>query len=107
MPRLVLVLAAMVTLAFARDGFAQNKPPVVVWPTLTPAGDATTAVPMLRPTPLADKDVFDRAQELDATLLDALHDLGFTLYVTDTGPMLGHVLDQDPLTRAAPSAACG
>ncbi|HEV3190277.1 MAG TPA: hypothetical protein VGY54_07250, partial [Polyangiaceae bacterium] len=95
MPLFFFVLAAMTALAFARDGLAQNKPPVVVWPTLTPAGDATTTVPLHRPTPLADKDVFEHAQELDATLRDAVQDLGFMLYVADTGPVPGHVRDED------------
>jgi hypothetical protein len=107
MPLLVFVLAAVATFAFAREGLAQDKLPVVVWPTLTPAGDASTAAPLHRPTPLADKDVFERAQELDATLRDAVQDLGFMLYVADTGPVPGHVRDEDLLGRASRSAAGG
>jgi hypothetical protein len=77
---------------------------VVVWPTLTPAGDAPSTAALRRPTP-AEKDVFERAQELDATLRDAVQDLGFTLFVADAGPSAGHTRDEDLLARAARSAA--
>jgi hypothetical protein len=81
-----------------------EKASVVVWPTLTPAGDAPSAAALRRPTP-AEKDVYERAQELDATLRDAVEDLGFTLFVADAGPSLGHTRDEDLLARAASSAA--
>jgi hypothetical protein len=79
------------------------KPSVVVWPTLTPAGDAPDAVPMHRPTP-AERALYERAQELDATLRDSVQDLGFTLYVADPGPASGHTRDQDLVARAASAA---
>jgi hypothetical protein len=97
-------LVAIATLALSRQGFAQSKPPVAVWPTLTPAGDGLAAAPLHRPEPVADKDVFERAQELDATLRDGVQDLGFTLYVADPGPSAGHARDEDLLARAARSA---
>jgi hypothetical protein len=78
---------------------ADAKAPVVVWPTLTPAGDAPAATPLHKPLP-TDKALFERALELDATLRDAVQDLGFTLDVTDTGPALGRVRDEDLLQRA-------
>jgi hypothetical protein len=81
-----------------------SKPPVVVWPTLTPAGDAPAAAPMHRPL-LTDKGLFDRAAELDATLRDGVQDLGFTLYVADAGPAQGHTRDEDLVARAASAAA--
>src|SRR5579859_7611401 len=64
------------------------KPPVVIWQTLTPAGDAPSSTPMHRP-PFSEKALFERAQELDATLRDAAQDLGFTLFVADAGPAPG------------------
>ncbi len=79
------------------------RPSVVVWPTLAPAGDAPGATPLHKPS-LADGRVFERAQELDATLRDAVEDLGYTLYVADTGPISGHTRDEDLLERAARSA---
>jgi hypothetical protein len=82
------------------------KPSVVVWPTLTPAGDAPDAVAMHRPAP-AEKSLYERAQELDATLRDAVQDLGFTLFVADPGPAAGHTRDQDLLARAANAANPG
>ncbi len=45
--------------------------------------------------------------ELDATLRDAVQDLGFDLYVADAGPAPGHTRDQDLVERAAGSAANG
>jgi hypothetical protein len=103
-PRLLLsVLFAAVTFASSTVAVAQPKAPVVVWPTLTPAGDSPSGSALHRPEPLGDRDVFERAQELDATLRDAVQDLGFTLYVADPGPATGHVRDEDLLARAARS----
>ncbi|HEX7603984.1 MAG TPA: hypothetical protein VF316_20345, partial [Polyangiaceae bacterium] len=69
--------------------------PVVVWPTLTPAGDAAGAPPH-KPTD-ADPSLLLRAQELDATLRDAVQDLGLSLTLGAAG---GYVREQD-LVRAA------
>ncbi len=104
---LLCTLMTMAALALSREALAQAKAPVVVWPTLTPAGDAPNGASLHRPEPLADKDVFERAQELDATLRDAVQDLGFTLYVADAGPTTGHTRDEDLLARAARSAVDG
>jgi len=96
-------------LAFARVARASGEPskaPVVIWPTLTPAGDAPGEAPLHKPAP-ADKALYERAQELDATLRDAVQDLGFTLYVADTGPATGHTRDEDLLQRASRAAAGG
>jgi hypothetical protein len=100
-------LALIVGLSLSREAQAQSKPPVIVWPTLTPAGDAPGGAPLHRPQPIDDKDVFERAQELDATLRDAVQDLGFTLFVADAGPSAGHARDEDLLARAARSASEG
>jgi hypothetical protein len=80
-----------------------EKPSVVVWPTLTPAGDAPAATQLHKPA-LAEGRIFERAEELDATLRDAVEDLGYTLYVADTGPVAGRTRDEDLLERAARSA---
>jgi hypothetical protein len=115
---LVLVLAALSAIAWdaraSPDGGAPaatvasepQRPPVVVWPTLTPAGDAPGLTALHRPAP-AEKPLVDLAQELDATLRDAVEDLGFTLYVADTGPAPGHARDEDLIARASHAAASG
>ncbi|HTQ44602.1 MAG TPA: hypothetical protein VMI75_17700 [Polyangiaceae bacterium] len=82
---------------------AGDKPAVVVWPTLTPAGDAPSEMALHRPTP-TDGRIYERAQDLDATLRDAVQDLGFTLYVADPGPAAGHTRDEDLIERASRSA---
>lgn len=87
----------------AADAKKEEKPAVIVWPTLTPAGDGASPLPLHRPAPVADKDAFDRAQELDATLRDAVQDLGFTLAVADSGPAPGHARDEDLVAQAAGS----
>lgn len=83
------------------------RPPVVIWPTLTPAGDAPGASALHRPQPISDKDVYERAFELDVTLRDAVQDLGFMLYVTEAGPRPGRTRDEDLIARASDSAAGG
>jgi hypothetical protein len=85
------------------DTASDAKPAVVVWPTLTPVGDLS-AQSLHRPQLGADKDVFERAQELDATLRDAVQDLGFSLDVSDPGPAPGHARDEDLLERASRAA---
>ncbi|MBX3220286.1 MAG: hypothetical protein KF795_07175 [Labilithrix sp.] len=75
--------------------------PIVVWPTLTPAAEETAAH---RPTP-GDGAIHARALELDATLRDAVQDLGFALDVADAGPAPGHARDLDMLERAQHAGA--
>jgi hypothetical protein len=102
MRRALLVLALVLA---CRPALAQqSKARVVVWPTLTPAGDAPAMSALHRPSP-TDKGIFDRAQELDATLRDAVQDLGFALDVTDSGPAPGHTRDEDLLERARATGA--
>ncbi|MBS2013750.1 MAG: hypothetical protein JST00_12735 [Deltaproteobacteria bacterium] len=74
--------------------------PVVVWPTLTPAGDDTGTVSLHKPS-ASEGRVHARAQELDATLRDAVQDLGFTLDLADEGPSSGKTRDLDLLDRAS------
>jgi len=78
---------------------ATRESPVVIWPAMTPAGDQANPIAIHRP--LQTEAVFDRAQELDATLRDGAQDLGYALRVSDPGPAPGHVRDQDLLDRAA------
>jgi hypothetical protein len=80
--------------------------PIVVWPTLTPAGDDPGQAPLHRPAP-TEGAVAARAQELDATLRDAVQDLGFTLDVADQGPTMARARDLDLIERAAKSTVRG
>jgi len=73
--------------------------PIVVWPTLTPAGDEVGATSVHKPGP-TEGSIYSRAMELDATLRDAVQDLGYTLDVGDPGPAMGHARDLDMLERA-------
>jgi hypothetical protein len=77
---------------------------VVVWPTLTPAGDDAAGQTLHRPTS-SDPQLAARAQELDATLRDAAQDLGFTLDLGDPGPAPGRTRDADLIARAARTRA--
>jgi hypothetical protein len=103
-----LALASLTALASRASADAKDtKPPVVIWPTLVPAGDGPSGAPLHKPQPQTERDVHAHAQELDATLRDAVQDLGFTLYVADAGPAPGHMRDQDLVERASRSAEAG
>src|SRR3954470_22708606 len=78
--------------------------PIVVWPTLTPAGDDVGGTAVHKPGP-SEGSIYARALELDATLRDAVQDLGYTLDVADAGPAMGHARDLDMLERAQHSSA--
>lgn len=84
----------------------EDAPTIVVWPTLTPAGDGASASAMHAPT-AKDGALFTRAQDLDATLRDAVQDLGFTLDIADGGPQPGETRDLDMIERAQRSGARG
>lgn len=84
-------------------GISADKP-IVVWPTLTPAGDEPSGTAIHRPI-MSEGGVFARAQELDATLRDAVQDLGFSLDVADSGPAIGRARDLDLVERARHSSA--
>jgi hypothetical protein len=73
---------------------------IVIWPTLTPAGDDASPLPVHRPT-AAEPQLLARAQEVDATLRDAVQDLGYVLDVAAPGPTPGHTRDADLLAAAA------
>lgn len=77
-------------------GSASADGSIVVWPTLTPAGDDGA----IRKPRESDTNVYVRAQELDLTLRDAVQDLGYTLDVGDVGPMPGRARDLDLVERA-------
>jgi hypothetical protein len=80
--------------------------PIVVWPTLTPAGDEAGQTAVHKPQP-TDVALSARAQELDATLRDGVQDLGFTLDVADPGPAGARTRDLDLIERASKSSARG
>ena len=84
----------------------EGDKPIVVWPTLTPAGDDAGQVALHKPSP-GEGTVAARAQELDATLRDAVQDLGFTLDIADQGPTIARTRDLDLVERAAKSSARG
>lgn len=84
-------------------GDAKGSGAIVVWPTLTPAGDESNGVALHKPTTL-EPTLSARAEELDATLRDAVADLGYSLDLADPGPTAGHMRDEDLLARAAKDA---
>ncbi|MEI7891859.1 MAG: hypothetical protein WCI05_02140 [Myxococcales bacterium] len=90
-------LAFLVVSAASR---ADEANPVVIWPTLTPAGDSAGPLALHRPLD-TEKALGTRAQELDTTLRDAIQDLGFTLYVAEAGPSGTQARDTEILARAA------
>ncbi|MBX3186264.1 MAG: hypothetical protein KF819_04580 [Labilithrix sp.] len=96
---------AQVTTEDDRSPRSTDKP-IVVWPTLTPAGDEASPVALHKPA-ATEGAVYARAQELDATLRDAVQDLDFTLDVADPGPATGHARDLDLIDRASKSTAHG
>jgi hypothetical protein len=102
---LALGLACAKTAQAAPPQHAPHDMPVVIWPTMTPAGDQSAPLPVHRPA--QTEAVFDRAQELDATLKDGAQDLGFSLRVSDPGPAAGHTRDLDLIERAAQDSADG
>ncbi|HVJ94893.1 MAG TPA: hypothetical protein VM580_34160, partial [Labilithrix sp.] len=81
----------------------QADKPIVVWPTLTPAGDDVTGGAAHKPTP-NEGAIYARAMELDTTLRDAVQDLGFALDVADPGPAKGHDRELEMVERAQRSA---
>jgi hypothetical protein len=107
-PRAPLTLAAFLgILGAARAARADDHPSVVIWPTLTPAGDGASATALHKPSGDAEKVLSARAQELEATLRDGVQELGFTLFVADQGPSSGHTRDIDLIERAAKAGAGG
>lgn len=81
---------------------ASKKGSIVVWPTLTPAGDDPAGSALHTPS-AGEGAVYTRALDLDATLRDAVQDLGFTVDVTAPPPSAGRTRDLDIIERAAHS----
>jgi hypothetical protein len=79
---------------------------IVVWPTLTPAGDAASPAELHKPAP-TEGALHARAQELEATLRDAVQDLGFAIDIGDPGPDMDHTRDLDMVERASHSTTHG
>src|SRR5262245_53009606 len=85
---------------------AEETAPIVIWPTVTPAGDDASPIPLHKPKD-SEQDLGLRAQVLDVTLHDAVEDLGYSLDVADPGPTPGHLRDEDLIERAARSGSRG
>src|SRR5215472_12172527 len=97
----------VVVLLFASVAHAAEGASVVIWPTLTPAGDGASVSALHRPvdTLKSERELYQHAQELDATLRDGAEDLGFALFVADSGPIGDHTRDQDLIERASLAGA--
>lgn len=91
--------AADATTAPPLDRAATGDKPIVVWPVLTPAGDDSFGIGIHKPG-AGEGPIHARAMELDATLRDAVQDLGYSLDIGDPGPTLGRTRDLDLLERA-------
>lgn len=103
-------LASMTTASFAwadESPSASTEPPppvadkpIVVWPTQIPEPEDRDKD--RRATSAFDRDhgLQERASELDATIRDAVQDLGFALDVADPGPAAGRSRDIDMVERA-------
>lgn len=78
--------------------------PIVVWPTQIPDADESKDEGSggRRRTTSFDRDhgLAERAAELDATIRDAVQDLGFSLDVADPGPAQSRARDIDMVERA-------
>jgi hypothetical protein len=98
----IVLAAALVAALCGRAQAADEGGPIVVWPTLTPAGDDASPNGLHRPRE-TETHLFSKSQELDATIRDAVQDLGFTLDVADAGPSPSHTRDMDIIARAAGS----
>ncbi len=105
-----LVGAACASIALATSatanaaGASDSGGSVVIWPTLTPAGDGAPTSPLHRPEDTKKEHSLSlHAHEIDATLRDAVQDLGFTLFVADPGPIGASTRDTDLIERAARS----
>ncbi len=106
MKRLLPALALLALMLLARSARAEARTPVVVWPTLAPAGDGPTGMSLHKPQP-SEKELYELAQELDVTLRDAVQDLGFVLSLADTAPTLDSMRDENILERSARSEVGG
>jgi len=94
------LLTVSLVLPLAR---ADGRVPVVVWPTLTPAGDSPSGGALHRPR-TTEKELHELAHQLDSTLRDAVQDLGFALSVADDEPSPLSTRDDSILDRASRSA---
>jgi hypothetical protein len=73
--------------------------PVLLLPTLTPVGDDAAGKPVHAPTP-EEGELRARADELDATLREAVEDSGFPLAIPDADELARGVRDAALVARA-------
>lgn len=94
---------ACALLAFAAAGEAAageaRHEPVLLLPTLTPAGDDAAAKAVHAPTQ-EEGELRARADELDATLREAVEDSGFALAIPDADELARGVRDAALVARA-------
>jgi hypothetical protein len=95
---LALAIAALERIAFASE--APTRESVLLLPTLTPVGDDAAGKAVHAPRP-EDGEVRARAEELDATLREAVEDSGFSLVVPDADELARGVRDASLVARAA------
>ncbi len=95
---LALALAGTSSRALGAEPAARDS--VLLLPTLTPVGDAATGKPVHAPTP-EDGEVRARADELDATLREAVEDSGFSLVIPDADELARGVRDASLVARAS------
>jgi hypothetical protein len=86
--------------AAAHAADAPSRESVLLLPTLTPIGDDAAGKAVHAPRP-DDGEVRARAEELDATLREAVEDSGFSLVIPDADELARGVRDASLLARAA------
>ncbi len=96
----MLACATTASVAHADGAEHARRETVLLLPTLTPAGDEVGGKPLHAPT-LADGEVRARADELDATLREAIEDSGFALAIPDADELARGLRDRSLLERAA------
>ena len=96
---LALASATSTSVVHADGPEPPRRETVLLLPTLTPGGDEVSGKPLHAPT-LVDGEVRARADELDATLREAIEDSGFALAIPDADELARGLRDRSLLDRA-------
>jgi len=94
------VSVALAAIPQAAEAAEPRREPVLLLPTLTPGGDDAAGKAVHAPNP-EDGEVRARADELDATLREAVEDSGFALAIPDADELARGVRDGALVARAA------